>query len=285
MVMIVLAVHSGAGCTHRQLVRNTALTATTVNSIQYRMVLDNLAMMSCEPANLPSHVRLADGTVQISNEAGFGESGGFSALKGLGFGFEQWGPAASTKVSEQWGTDAVEDPIQVRALQTIYRKALGLAPLEEPNFIVAAKKSREKDAPGKSNSDQDSTGADADSSRRENDDSTDAGVAIELLPAPDEPWLVATDDDAGSANGRAKKAEPTADLDAAEFDIPVGWFGLGCKDDVPPDACYVGCYCDRYAWVVAGDVESLAKFTLAVLTITKLEAGETKGRSGLMFTP
>ncbi|MGD9648179.1 MAG: hypothetical protein AB7U73_20885 [Pirellulales bacterium] len=96
---------------------------------------------------------------------------------------------------------------------------------------------------------------------------------------------MATDDDAGSANGRAKKAEPTADLDAAEFDIPVGWFGLGCKDDVPPDACYVGCYCDRYAWVVAGDVESLAKFTLAVLTITKLEAGETKGRSGLMFTP
>jgi hypothetical protein len=88
---MMLAALACSGCTHRQLTRNTALTATTVNSIEYRMVLDNIAMMSCEPGNLPSHVRLADGTVQISNQAGFGDAGGFSALRGTGFGFEQWG--------------------------------------------------------------------------------------------------------------------------------------------------------------------------------------------------
>ena len=89
----------------------------------------------------------------------------------------------------------------------------------------------------------------------------------------------ATDQDAQPR----KKAR--ADLDPADFDIPTGWFAVGKKQDVPANACYVGCYRDRYAWVTAEGVGDLAKFTLAVLTITKLEAGESKGKSGLMFTP
>ncbi len=271
------------GCTHRQLSRNTALTATTVNTIQYRMVLDNIALFACEPATLPAHVRLADGTVQISNQAGFGESGGFSALQGTGFGFEQWGPAASTKVSEQWGTDAVEDPIQVQALQSIYRKAFGLPPLEEPNFILAAKKSRSKNAPGQSSGDNSQKSGEEQSES----DRQDASLARqpEVLPAPAQSWAMAGDSSGDDSNGDSDDAEVDADLDAAEFDIPQGWFQIGCKKDVPPNACYVGCYRDRYAWVTADGVDGLAKFTLAVLTITKLEAGESKGRSGLMFTP
>jgi hypothetical protein len=38
-------------------------------------------------------------------------------------------------------------------------------------------------------------------------------------------------------------------------------------------------------WVSATGGGSLAKFTLAVLTITKLEASEASGKRGLMFTP
>lgn len=72
---------------------------------------------------LPAHLRLADGTVQISNQLSFGEAGGFSRFTNGPFTIERWGPGGSSKVTEQWGTDAVEAPLQVVALQTIYRKA------------------------------------------------------------------------------------------------------------------------------------------------------------------
>lgn len=279
------ALTSVTGCAHRQLERNTALAATTVNNIQYRMVLDNIAMMSCEPANLPSHVRLADGTVQISNQAGIGESGGFSLLSGSRFAFEQFGPAASTKISEQWGTDAVEDPIQVFALQSIYRKAFGLEVLEEPNFITAGKKSRQDKAKSDSDSEDESdidlgsvasVSVNRSSSRRGRSNS-------EVLPSPH--GLRDSDRLNTSRKQSDVNENVSADLDASDFDIPSGWFSIGCKKDVPKDACYVGRFRDRYAWVMPGDVDSLARFTLAVLTITKLESGETNGKSGLMFTP
>jgi hypothetical protein len=275
-----------AGCAHRQLERNTALAATTVSNILYRMVLDNIAMMSCDPANLPSHVRLADGTVQISNKAGIGESGGFTFLGGASSGIEQLGPAASTKVSEQWGTDAVEDPIQVFALQSIYRKAFGLEPLEEPNFITAGKKSRSQEAPSDADSDEDDNESDDETDSKSKSapadgnesNASDASTSkSEELPSPSMDRV---------RRGRTpKQEEVTADLDASDFDIPVGWFAIGCKKDVPKNACYVGRFRDRYAWVMPGDIHNLAKFTLAVLTITKLESGEADGKSGLMFTP
>jgi hypothetical protein len=64
---------------------------------------------------------------------------------------------------------------------------------------------------------------------------------------------------------------------------PAGWYQLGAKRDVPPDACYVGCYGDRYAWVTPEGMPGLARFTLTVLAVVKLKPGEP-GRRGLAFT-
>ncbi len=233
------------GCTHHQLSRNTALTATTVNAIEYRMVLDNLAMFSCQAASLPAHVRLADGTVQISNEVGFGEAGGYSLLQNGRFSFEQWGPGGSSKVSEQWGTDAVEDPLQIYALQTIYRKAFGLPPMPTPNFLREAERITQS---GSSDGNSESDG----SSKTENG---------------------------------ARQSESGPRLKAEDFDIPIGWFHVGQKCDVPKHACYVGRYRDRYAWVDSNGIDGLAQFTLGVLTITKSSPDEGSGRTGLMVTP
>ena len=294
-LLLAIALLGCGGCTHRQLARNTALTATTVNTIQYRMVLDNLALFSCQPGSLPAHVRLADGTVQISNQAGFGESGGFTAFDGMPFGIDRWGPAGSTKVSEQWGTDAVENPIQVRELQTLYRKAFGLPPLPTPNFIVAAQEAQARAAREKSGSNGSGNGSDGSD---EGSDSKGPPEILdeeslrqrEVLPGTDATWALIADDaerDARETELRTNQRSQSHDgkLDAADFDIPIGWFQIGGKKDVPPDACYVGRYQDRYAWVTADGVEALAQFTLAVLTITKLEVGESGGRTGLMFTP
>lgn len=68
--------------------------------------------------------------------------------------------------------------------------------------------------------------------------------------------------------------------------IKQGWYHTGTKHQVPHDACYVGRYKDRYAWVCPGEVEELAEFTIKILKFT----GLIKERSvltlqGPRFTP
>ena len=53
---------------------------------------------------------------------------------------------------------------------------------------------------------------------------------------------------------------------------PPGWFHVGCKKDVPHNACYVGHFksCGRvcYVWVCPEGREALADFTLSVLKLS-----------------
>jgi hypothetical protein len=48
---------------------------------------------------------------------------------------------------------------------------------------------------------------------------------------------------------------------------PRGWYGVGCKKDVPRDACYVGCHCDTYVWVLPGGTNDLALFTMCAIDL------------------
>ncbi len=52
-----------------------------------------------------------------------------------------------------------------------------------------------------------------------------------------------------------------------EYFPPRGWYGVGCKKDVPKDACYVGRYCDTYVWVLPGGMNSLSLFTMGALDL------------------
>ncbi len=54
--------------------------------------------------------------------------------------------------------------------------------------------------------------------------------------------------------------------------LPMGWYCVGGKEDVPKDACYVGQYCDTYVWVMPEGVDGLSRFTITVLDIA---TGET----------
>lgn len=49
--------------------------------------------------------------------------------------------------------------------------------------------------------------------------------------------------------------------------IPQGWYGSGCRKDVPKDACYVGHYGDSYVWVLPEGVEGLTRFSMTVLDL------------------
>jgi hypothetical protein len=51
-----------------------------------------------------------------------------------------------------------------------------------------------------------------------------------------------------------------------------GWFHTGSRHEVPRDACYVGRYKDRYAWVCADGLRGLSEFTIAILGFSGLIA-------------
>lgn len=87
------------------------------------------------------------------------------------------------------------------------------------------------------------------------------------------------DGDAGAASGRRKVPNAVLLSDVP----PPGWYQLGGKHDVPDDACYVGRFGDRYAWVTAEGVPGLSRFTVTVLSVLKLKPGEPR-RRGLAFS-
>jgi hypothetical protein len=49
--------------------------------------------------------------------------------------------------------------------------------------------------------------------------------------------------------------------------LPQGWFGVGCKKDVPKCACHVGHYCNTYVWVLPDGMDGLTRFTLTILNL------------------
>jgi hypothetical protein len=55
--------------------------------------------------------------------------------------------------------------------------------------------------------------------------------------------------------------------DRLECLIPLGWYGVGGKKEVPPDACYVGHYCDTFVWVLPSGIEGLTRFTMTVIDL------------------
>lgn len=226
------------GCTHRQLARSTVMTAGTVMDIQYRIVLTNLAMFSQHPETLPSQIEIDDGVIQISDEFGLGTSGGFTSLSR--FGIDRFGPSGRHSTSEQWGADATLDPERITELQSLYRAALGLAPLSPPNAVLFMRQIRKEAAKSENSDDSD-----------DSDDSSDSRkVPIEVL-LRDVP--------------------------------PPGWYQIGHKHEVPDNACYVGCFGDRYAWVTPEGIPGLARFTVTILTVVKLDTGVPSQR-GLMVS-
>jgi hypothetical protein len=49
--------------------------------------------------------------------------------------------------------------------------------------------------------------------------------------------------------------------------LPTNWYQFGREEDVPPDACFVGHYCNTYVWVTPDGVDGLTRFTITILDI------------------
>lgn len=218
--------------------------------IQFNSVLSNLAKMSVHPECVPSHVHLADGVVQVNDQAGFGQSGGFTTFGGSDFGIDRFGPSAQRRLTEQWGTDATTDPERLYDLQQLYRVALGLSPLPPPNAIAYLRR-----------------------------DVADKG----LVQAAFQSGSGSSDGGSQSGSGSSGNSSQRGPipLEILLTDVPPpGWYGLGDKDDVPEDACYIGHYGCRYAWVTPCGMAELTQFTISVLAVIRLSPDEAASTGG-----
>jgi hypothetical protein len=120
-----------AGCTAHRLEINTVKQAHTVTDLEYRQILDNLAMFSLNPDALPSLVTLKTGASQVGDtgSAGLlGVSGLVNGeLKGNVFGTFGASPTVTgtRTIVDQWGSSPQTDDNNLLLLRKAFRCALG----------------------------------------------------------------------------------------------------------------------------------------------------------------
>jgi hypothetical protein len=117
-----VTVGMGGGCAHVRLERNTISQGSTLTDLQYKQVLDNLAMFACVPESLAWHIKITGGVVQVADQ-GSGFLGGNLGGPGVfapNFGLQR-------NVLNQWNVDPVTDSDDLELLQLAYRKAVNPA--------------------------------------------------------------------------------------------------------------------------------------------------------------
>jgi hypothetical protein len=260
-IAIVLA--SSSGCTVGWLRRGTVNQASTLPELQYQQVLDNLAMFAENPAALPFHVNLREGTTQVTDTVNAGA-------------FVDLGPPTTTQpqvfgsrtVVAQWGMSPVIDRTELRLMRIAYRRAHGSAEMPDAESLDDLAHELKNQIP--SNADQ----------RDESElfyeyHSRDSKSYSEL-----DVRVVSTNDDAvvqAAAAAPGDRSPLTRNVlrqvDGVNRDLArvrPGWFHSGRRRDVPKDACYVGHYHDRYVWVCPEGREDLTEFTLTMLRLSSL---------------
>ena len=278
LLLIVVAV--AGGCTSGRLRQRTINQGSSLPELQYQQVLANLAVFAENPAALPWHVTLREGTTQITDSV----SGGAAV---------DIGPPASTLPQlfgsrtgvGQWGMSPVVDATELRLLRFAYRRAVGVGEMPDPEFLADLGHEIKNQIPT-------------------NPDLQDESGVFYGYQAQASPTLAAfkaaavTTNDADFFNvpGRPlADRSPLARNAGREVEvirrdlarINPGWFHTGGRRDVPRDACYVGRSGDRYAWVCADGREQLTEFTLTVLRFAALvkEAPTLNTAGSVKFSP
>jgi hypothetical protein len=262
-LILVASLACATGCTTGRLRQRTIHLGSTLPELQYQQVLDNLARFAANPATLPWHVNIREGTTQITDSF----TGG--ALVDLG-------PPAVTQPQlfgsrtavAQWGMSPVIDATELRLLRFAYRRALGSPEMPDVEFLdELAHDLKDQLA---SNSDlRDESDLFYDYKGRENRTAKELDAHVittndtQFFAEPDHP----NRDRSPLARNVSRKIE-TIQRDLAR--VQPGWFHVGRWKDVPKGACYVGRCGETCVWVGPDGREALTEFTLTVLKFSAL---------------
>jgi hypothetical protein len=259
-IFFILGLACMAGCTSGRLRQRTVNQGSTLPELQYQQVLDNLAQFATNPATLPWHVNLREGTSQVTDSL----SGGAAVDIGPPV---TWFPQlfGSRTAVAQWGVSPVIDATELRLLRIAYRRAHGVAEMPDPELLNELAHELKDQFP--SNTDlRNESEIFYEFQAKASRDHRDFNARV----------VTANDDDFCSDLG--KDSSPLArntcrKIEAIQRDlarIGPGWFHVGGKRDVPKDACYVGRSGKCYVWVDADGSEQLTEFTLTVLKLSAL---------------
>src|SRR6516164_8762551 len=129
-LILVVGLACITGCTSGRLRQRMINQGGTLPELQYQQVLDNLALFAANPAALPWHINLREGTSQVTDSL----SGGAALDTGPPV---TWFPQllGSRTAVAQWGASPVIDATELRLLRIAYRRAHGAPDMPTPAFL------------------------------------------------------------------------------------------------------------------------------------------------------
>jgi hypothetical protein len=170
--------------------------------LQYRQILDNLAMFCKNSSAMPYFSVAGTGTTQVSDNGNIGAS--FSIQEAIPL-LSVVSGGASRQLAEQWTVATTTDPGKLDVIRCLYQFTLGS---------------------------QLSQGC------------------------------------VNTINGFYGYKDGLEKVQWDRFNkLQIGWFHVGCRKDVPRNACYVGHYCNVYVWVTPEGYEGLTQLSLAILDV------------------
>jgi hypothetical protein len=125
-LILASVVFSNTGCTHVQLQRSTGLAESTLTDLQYKQVLDNVALFCKVPTAMPYFAVTSGGVVQVSDNGSLNyqfSSNPLGAAHGVSNSF--FGLGSTRTVSEQWSLVPLHDPNKLQMLRCAYQVLVG----------------------------------------------------------------------------------------------------------------------------------------------------------------
>jgi hypothetical protein len=210
-ILLALLPVAGGCAAHASLRDNTVRTAATLTDLNYRQVLNNVAMFVSNPSAMPAVAVVNSGTVTVTDQKAYSTSATYSPT--LPFSQQGGGalpiltlffnPSVQRQLTENWTMVPVTDVDNLRRIRCAFQL-----------LVLRGEQT-----------------SDCENCRR-------------LL----EDFFL-------------------GESDRMDCLIPTGWYGTGCKADVPRDACYVGQCGTTYIWVMPDGLEGLTRFTMTVLEL------------------
>ncbi len=264
-IIFCIGLACASGCTTGRLRQRTVNQGSTLPELQYQQVLGNLATFATNPAVLPWHVNLREGTTQITDSATAG------ALVDLG-------PPAVTQPQifgsrtavAQWGMAPVIDPTELKLLRIAYRRACAADIRRAELLDELAHELKEQIA---SNTDLRNE-SELFYELREPRSPTSLAQFEDRAITTNDDRLLQPDRRTGrprafAAGARTSAARSSRSSATSSGSSPAGSTS-GAAATCPRTACYVGKNGDCYVWVNPDGCEALTEFTLTVLKLSTL---------------
>ena len=256
------------------------------------MVMHNLAMFAENHASIPWHLAVTTGTAQVADAGTVHATPGWlwSLAKTSSYTTFGTGLSTSRTIVQQWSTNPIVHTDALKILQLAYQRAYGSQQMPDADLIEDL--ARHQETGHRDRGPEDGIGHVLSESVHQ------GGKVIRFAETPNEihrrrqpvvmPGAAPEPLDDHQTPLAREVAREVNDIVQDLQKVPVGWFGVGRKHDVPKNARYVAHEGKTYVWVTPEHLEEMSKFTMVILdlaaAVQEPESLTVQG-GGLSFSP